>query len=60
MPGLGTGVLLNLPVLSYLLVAALREGYVSGWKGAEAAVGMAAVLLLSIPALLYVEKAGGL
>jgi hypothetical protein len=57
MPGLGTGLLLNLPVLSFLLVKAFRDGYVSGWKAAEYSVGVAAVLLLSIPALFYIGKA---
>jgi hypothetical protein len=51
MPGVVTAVVLNLPVLSLLVVLALREGYVSGWKAAAYSVSMAALLLLSIPAL---------
>jgi hypothetical protein len=44
-------VTLNLPVLSLLVVLALKEEYVSGVKAAEYSVGMAGLLLLSIPAL---------
>jgi hypothetical protein len=51
MPGVATAVTLNLPVLSLLVVLALKEGYVSGVKAAEYSVGMAGLLLLSIPAL---------
>jgi hypothetical protein len=51
MPGVVTGAFLNLPVLSLLVVLALREGYVSGFKAAAYSIGVAAVLLLSIPAL---------
>jgi hypothetical protein len=55
-PGVVTGVVLNLPVLSILVVLAVREGYVSGWKAVEYAVGVSATLLLSIPVLF---KMGG-
>ena len=51
MPGLATGVALNLPALSLLVVLALRQGYVSGWKAAAYSLGVAGILLLSIPAL---------
>jgi hypothetical protein len=51
MPGVATAVTLNLPVLSLLVVLALKEGYVSGVKAAEYSVGVAGLLLLSIPAL---------
>ena len=46
MPGVVTGAFLNLPVLSLLVVLALREGYVSGFKAAAYSIGVAAVLLL--------------
>jgi hypothetical protein len=51
MPGVATAVALNLPVLSLLVVLALREGYVSGWTAAGYSVCAAGLLLLSIPAL---------
>jgi hypothetical protein len=57
MPGVVTAVALNLPVLSLLVVLALREGYVSGWKAVEYSAGVAALLLLSIPALFKLGKA---
>jgi hypothetical protein len=56
MPGVVTGVALNLPVLSLLVVMALREGYVSGWKAAAYSVGVAGLLLASIPALFRLGK----
>jgi hypothetical protein len=56
MPGVVTAVLLNLPALSVLVVLALREGYVSGWKAAAYSLGVAVLLLLSIPALLKLGK----
>ena len=51
MPGVATGVALNLPVLSLLVTLALREGYVSGWRAAVYAAAVSAFLLASIPAL---------
>ena len=51
MPGVATAVALNLPVLSLLVVLAVREGYVSGSKAVAYSIGVSAVLLLSIPAL---------
>jgi len=51
MPGVVTAVAVNLPVLSLLVLLAIREGYVSGMKAAAYSVGVSAVLLLSIPAL---------
>ncbi len=51
MPGVATAVTLNLPVLSLLVVMAVREGYVSGVKAAEYSVGVAGLVLLFIPAL---------
>jgi hypothetical protein len=56
MPGLATGVTLNLPALSLLVVLALTQGYVSGWKAAAYPVGVASLLLLSIPALFKLGK----
>jgi hypothetical protein len=56
MPGVATGVVLNLPVLSLLVVMALKEGYVSGAKAAEYSVGVAGLLLLIIPALFKVGR----
>ena len=56
MPGVATGVVLNLPVLSLLVVMALKEGYVSGAKAAEYSVGVAGLLLLIIPARFKVGR----
>jgi hypothetical protein len=56
MPGVATAVALNLPVLSLLVVLALREGYVSGWKAAAYSAGVAGVLVASIPALFRMGK----
>jgi hypothetical protein len=57
MPGVATAVTLNLPVLSLLVMMALKEGYVSGWKAAEYSVGVACLVLLSIPALFKLGRA---
>ncbi len=57
MPGVATAVALNLPVLSWLVVLALREGYVSGWKAAAYSAGVAGVLLASIPILFKTGRA---
>lgn len=51
MPGVATGVLLSLPLLSLMVLLALREGYVSSWKAAAYSIGLSGLLLLSIPAL---------
>ena len=51
MPGVATAVLLNLPVLTLLVVDALREGYVSGWKAMAFCAGVAGALVAAIPAL---------
>jgi hypothetical protein len=56
MPGVATAVTLNLPVLSLLVVMALRDGYVSGWKAAAYSVGVAGLVLASIPALFKLGK----
>ena len=55
-PGVVTAVVLNLPVLSLLVVLALREGCVSGWKAAAYSVAVPALLLLSILVLLKKGK----
>ena len=57
MPGVVTAVALNLPILSLLVVLALKEGYVSGTKAAFYSVGVSGVLLLSIPALFKLGRA---
>jgi hypothetical protein len=51
MPGVATAVAINLPLLSLLVVAAIREGYVSGLKAAVYSVGVGGLLLVVIPAL---------
>jgi len=56
MPGVATGVALNLPVLSFLVVMALREGYVSGGKAAVYSVIVAGLLVASIPALFKIGR----
>ena len=56
MPGVATAVLLNLPVLSLLVVLALREGYVSGWKAVAYSIGVAGILLASIQILFKTGK----
>ena len=57
MPGLATGVALNLPVFSLLIVLAFRQGYVSGWKAAAFFVGVSAILIASISVLFKLGKA---
>jgi hypothetical protein len=56
MPGVATAVALILPVLSLLVVLAIREGYVSGWKAAAYSVGVAGLLIATIPALFKIGK----
>jgi len=56
MPGVATGVALNLPTLSLLVVLALREGYVSGWEAVAYSVSVTGIGLLSIPALFKLGK----
>jgi hypothetical protein len=57
MPGVVTAVALNLPSLSLLVLFAVRQGYVSGWKAAEYSIGVSGLLLLSIPTLFRLGKA---
>jgi hypothetical protein len=56
MPGVVTAVALNLPVLSLLVVLAIREGYVSGWKAAAYSAVVAGLLIAAIPALFKTGK----
>lgn len=56
MPGVATAVALNLPVLSLLVVLAIREGYVSGWKATAYSVCVAGMLLASIQILFKAGK----
>jgi len=56
MPGVATAVALNLPVLSALVILALRDEYVSGWKAAAYSAGVAGIGLLSIPTLFKLGK----
>jgi hypothetical protein len=56
MPGVATAMALNLPVLFLLVVFAIREEYVSGWKAAAYSVGVAGILLASIPILFKTSK----
>jgi len=55
-PGVATAVFLNLPVLTLLVVDALREGYVSGWKAVAFSAGVTAALVAIIPALFKLGK----
>jgi len=57
MPGVATAVALNLPALSLLVVLALRERYVSGWKAAAYSVGVPGLLVLFVAALFQLGKA---
>jgi hypothetical protein len=56
-PGILTALLLNLPVLTLLVVYALREGYVSGWKAVAYCAGVSATLVASLPVLFKLGKA---
>jgi hypothetical protein len=57
MPGVATAVALNLPVLSLLVVLALREGYVTGGRAAVYSVIVAGLLVAAIPALFKIGRA---
>jgi hypothetical protein len=57
-PGVATAFALNLPVLSLLVVLALREDYVSGWEAAEFSACVTGFLVLSIAALNKFGRAG--
>jgi hypothetical protein len=60
MPGVMTAVLLNLPALSYLIVLALKQGYVSGHDALVSAIVVPFFLLLMIPLLFRLGEALGL
>jgi hypothetical protein len=51
MPGTATAVALNLPVSSFLLVSALSERQVSGWKSVAYAAGVPALVLVLLVVL---------
>jgi hypothetical protein len=51
MPGTATAVALNLPVSSFLLVSALSERQVSGWKSVAYAGGVPALVLVLLVVL---------
>ena len=51
MPGTATAVALNLPVLSFLVAAALSERQVSGWKSVAYAAGVPVLLLVLLGVL---------
>ncbi len=57
MPGLGTGLLLIVPVLSTLAVRAVHERFVSGWPAVGSAVLVPIFLLASLPALFALGRA---
>jgi hypothetical protein len=57
MPGVGTAVVVNLPVLSFLVASALAERQISGWKAVAYGAGVPGLLLLSLPALFKLGKA---
>ena len=56
MPGLATAVLLNLPVLTFLVRLALKDGYVSGWKATTYSLAVPAFLLLTIRPLFALAR----
>jgi hypothetical protein len=55
-PGIVTAVVINLPVMSFLVVGAVREGWVSGIKAVAFAVGVPAVIGAMIPVLFIVGR----
>ncbi len=55
-PGVVTAVVLNLPLLSLLVILALRNGYVSGWMAVAYSVAVPGLLLLSILVLFKLGK----
>lgn len=50
-PGVVTAVLINLPVMIYLAVLAVRERWVSGWKAVAFAAGVPLVIAAGISTL---------
>jgi hypothetical protein len=55
-PGVVTAVVLNMPVLSLLVVLALRNGYVSGWMAVAYSIAVPGLLLLLIPVVFKLGK----
>jgi len=60
MPGVITGTLLNLPILAWLAVLALQQGYVSSHDAVAFSIVVPIVLLLMIPLLFRLGQALGL
>jgi hypothetical protein len=56
MPGVATGLFLNVPILSFLVWLIFKQDYVSGAKAGLACVVMPLLLLLSIPLLFRLGK----
>jgi hypothetical protein len=57
MPGTATAIVLNLPVLSFLVASALAERQVSGWRAVAAGAGVPGLLLLSLVAMFRLGRA---
>jgi hypothetical protein len=57
MPGLGTGLALNLSLVSWLVFLAVKEGQVSGGKAIASILGMPMLLALFIPLLFRIGRA---
>ncbi|HEY6446979.1 MAG TPA: HXXEE domain-containing protein [Acidobacteriaceae bacterium] len=56
MPGVVTAVVLNLPILSYLVVLALRQGYVSGHDALVFSIVVPVLTMLILPLLFQLGK----
>jgi hypothetical protein len=54
-PGLVSAVLINLPVMGFLSIRAVREGWVSGRKAAAFAVAVPLAIAGLIPMLLLIR-----
>ena len=50
-PGVVTAVVINLPVMTFLSVRAIKDGYVSGRKAVAFAVGVPLGIVAALPAL---------
>lgn len=59
MPGVITAVALNVPILTFLIVSALRQGYVTAHDAVVYSIGVGLVLLLMLPLLFKVGKMMG-
>jgi hypothetical protein len=60
MPGVITAAALNLPILSYLAVLALQQGYVSNHDAVVYSIAVSLLLALMIPLLFRLGKSLGL